>query len=96
MTLRPCLGCGVPCKASRCPRCRAGQRAKYGGAWPELSRRTIEAHVARHGWWCPGWGVEAHESHDLTCDHVVDGDATRLQVLCRGCNTRKRHTGPHR
>jgi hypothetical protein len=74
--------------------CRYAAKAKYRGDWPELSRECIGAHVARHGWWCPGWGVDPHESHDLTTDHVVDGDPTLLQVLCRGCNTRKRHTHP--
>lgn len=64
--------------------------------WTEINRRraAVRAWVDEHGWVCPGYGVPAHESHDLTADHVTpvarggppDGE---LAVLCRSCNGRK-------
>ena len=58
-------------------------------------KADISAHVARHGWWCPGFGVPSHPSRDLTDDHVIglaQGGALLgpTSVMCRGCNTRKR------
>jgi len=51
--------------------------------------------VAQHGWVCPGYRRPPHHVERLTLDHPVplalggallqDGD-----VLCPGCNTRKR------
>lgn len=57
-------------------------------------REAVEAWVGVHGYWCPGYGVPAHESHDLTADHVVPvglgGDPLgEVQVLCRACNSRR-------
>lgn len=55
---------------------------------------AVRAHVARHGWVCPGYGVSPHPSRDLTADDVVPVAATgrpsaELRVLCRSCNSRK-------
>ncbi|MEW2302564.1 HNH endonuclease [Streptomyces sp. NPDC006655] len=56
----------------------------------------LAEHRASHGDYCPGWGVPAHASQDLTVDHVVPlaaggtHDRANLRVLCRGCNARKR------
>lgn len=87
MPPRPCLKCGIlTARGSRCPTCRTAQRAKYRGDWPQRSRQAVAAHVAAHGWNCPGWGTPPHPSRDLTLDHQVG-------VLCRECNARKRRTG---
>lgn len=99
MAVRPCLGCGTPTtNGSRCVDCSRGFRrsrhnALYDTAdWRKRRKSEIAAHVARHGWSCPGFGVPAHGSLDLTLDHVLPGSLARgTQVLCRGCNTRKRH-----
>lgn len=48
----------------------------------------IAAHVATHGWNCPGWKRDSHPSTDLTLDH---GPPQR--VMCRGCNSRKKGLG---
>ena len=55
-------------------------------------------HRAERGPWCSGYGVPAHYSDDLTLDHVLEisrggsvTDRSNLRVLCRSCNTRKRH-----
>ena len=102
MAITACLGCGVPTmNGSRCVACNRGfQRATRNPArdrpeWRKRSKRDIAEHVARHGWWCPGFGVTAHASSDLTLDHVqplaLGGELLgETQVLCRGCNTRKR------
>ncbi len=97
-----CLVCGLPTtNGSRCIPCNRGfRRAVHNPAydqpaWRKRSKRDIAAHVARYGWWCPGFGVPPHSSTDLTLDHT---DPLALggpllcptSVLCRGCNTRKR------
>jgi hypothetical protein len=84
---RPCLVCGTLTDKSRCPEHRAQQRAKYGGAWRSIARTAVRAHVALHGWWCPGHRRPPHESEDLTLDHASN------RVLCRSCNTRSRNFG---
>lgn len=65
--------------------------------WAERRRRAaaVRRWVETHGWWCPGYGREAHEvdDGDLTAEHIraiADGGAPggRLAVLCRPCNSR--------
>lgn len=104
----PCLG--IPGRprclelARRGPRCaactrelEAPQRAVYDDRrWRRLRRRRIREHLERYGPWCPGWGVPAHVSWDLTLDHIVPFDQggapfadDNVFVGCRGCNDRK-------
>ncbi len=97
-----CLACGAQTfNGSRCIPCNRGfekvtkNPARNRPEWRKRSKRDIAEHVARHGWWCPGYDVPAHPSRDLTDDHVDPlalGGALlgATQVLCRGCNTRKR------
>jgi hypothetical protein len=110
MPTRICLECqqstSRPTRRGLCPECQAEleavrpARIVYDSPqWRRLSRSTIRAWVARHGWWCPGWGVEAHASHDLTLDHgrsLATGgapfDPRNTGVLCRACNGRKAAT----
>jgi 5-methylcytosine-specific restriction protein A len=70
-----------------------------GYTWAERKRRraVVEAHVVRHGLWCPGWGVPPHpvkRFSELSADHVVPvfygGQAGPIEVRCLGCNTRRR------
>lgn len=103
MPLKPCLDCGVLSTKSRCPRHRRAQEAGRAQRPTNLTRDAAERkrralavarHRAAYGDWCPGYGVPAHPSSDLTADHVVSvargGDARGpLQVLCRRCNGRK-------
>jgi hypothetical protein len=55
-------------------------------------RRVVADHRALLGDWCPGWERQpAHQSADLTADHVKEvaagGKPTgRLVVRCRSCN----------
>lgn len=95
--MRPCPDCGAP---RRGPTCRCGWRAKT--TRPDLqrasskrrSRDAVAAHVAAHGWVCPGWQRPPHTATDLTWDHTTavhagghpDGPGT---VLCRPCNSSK-------
>src|SRR5262245_57535392 len=81
MSLRPCLVCGTQTSGSRCP---PHKLRTYRGPWRRQAEKTIAAHVAALGWWCPGWKRPAHPSRDLTVDHDVG-------VLCRSCNDRKGH-----
>jgi 5-methylcytosine-specific restriction enzyme A len=103
--LRTCVDCGRSVRGrSRCNDCqRAHQRAKRArrpdlhndAAERERRRRVVADHRALVGDWCPGWGRQpAHQSADLTADHVEevakggrpDG---RLVVRCRSCNSAK-------
>lgn len=72
------------------------RRPEYGAAERERRAAVVRAWRAEYGDWCPGYGVPAHESDDLTADHVVAvhaGGAEQglLTVLCRSCNGRKKH-----
>ena len=94
---RPCLVCGTPSNNSRCathtmPRHRETQRAYNKRGW-----RKASAYVRAMQPYCSRCGSE----WDLTADHVVplarggeevpslDG----IDVLCRRCNSAKKHGG---
>jgi len=94
--LRPCLepGCPQLTSRTRCPAHAAERqrlvdqtgaavhRAAYGGGWKRAARAAVKAHVAAHGWFCPGWDRPSHPAADLVVDHDVG-------VLCRKCNSAK-------
>ena len=71
-------------------------------AWRRLAKRTVEAHVAAHGWRCPGWHREPHPVRPggLAADHpvplVLGGEPlpARPGVLCASCNARKGLSSP--
>lgn len=86
----PCSICSTlgPCEHRGAPR-----RYRASRAWTEQSRALIAAHVAEHGWTCPGWGDD-HQPHpetDLTTHHVqslaTHGPDGELVVLCRSMNS---------
>lgn len=103
MAKRPCIDCGTLTSGTRCPihqanreRGRKQRPTNTTRDWAERQRRAfaVTAHRQVNGNWCPGYGVQAHPSSDLTADHVVSinagGDPNGpLQVLCRSCNGRK-------
>jgi 5-methylcytosine-specific restriction protein A len=73
-------------------------RRPYSGTEQRRRAEAVAAHRAQSGDWCPGWGVSAHGSRDLTADHVVPvamggAEAGDLAVLCRSCNGRKAARG---
>src|SRR4051812_36529449 len=96
---RPCLDCGQPCGASRCPTCSAVAEQRrdaargthtargYDSAWARLSARARRLQP-----WCTDCGA----TDDLTTDHgpeAWDAKATGrritldlIAVLCRSCN----------
>jgi hypothetical protein len=100
--LRSCLGCGRSVRGRpRCIDCerdyQRAKRAKRPDLYADAAERRRRAHaVADHravvGDWCPGWaGQPAHQSADLTADHVKEVAAGgrpdgRLVVRCRSCN----------
>ena len=100
--LRRCLDCPRSVRGrSRCVDCeRDYQRAKrarrpdlYADAAERRRRaRVVADHRAIVGDWCPGWvGQPAHQSADLTADHVREVAAGgrpdgKLVVRCRSCN----------
>lgn len=88
-------GCYTQVKDGRCQQHRIESPTYLERDWPERKRRAqaVADWVAEHGHWCPGYGVPAHPSTDLTADHslaVAHGGAQGpLDVLCRPCNARK-------
>lgn len=109
MGMRPCLRCKrLTSNPSRCNRCDADYQAVrnaqrgsahqrgYTSRYRSLARTVVAEHVRLHGHACPGWQVPAHESSDLTVDHIIPlarggtHDRSNMRVLCRGCNSRKR------
>jgi 5-methylcytosine-specific restriction enzyme A len=100
--IRPCLNCKQPVRGK--PRCSDCQRVKdqakrakrpdlYSDAAERRRReRVVADHRAIVGDWCPGWERQpAHQSADLTADHVREvarggSPAGRLVVRCRSCN----------
>lgn len=61
----------------------------------ERRRRAeaVQAWVRVHGWVCPGYQRDPHESRDLTAAHAVavaaGGTHSVLTVLCRPCNSKQ-------
>lgn len=98
---RRCISCGRPAVAgrSRCSRHGPTNAARHGPnpydhGWQVKAKAAVAEHVAIHGWMCPGYGVPAHRSTDLTGDHArpLSLGGTNdgvVAVLCRRCNTRK-------
>ena len=100
--LRSCLGCGRSVRGKpRCIDCerdyQRAKRARRPDLYADAAERRRRAHlVADHraivGDWCPGWGRQpAHQSADLTADHVKEVAAGgrpdgKLVVRCRSCN----------
>jgi 5-methylcytosine-specific restriction endonuclease McrA len=84
-----CPGRAVSGGRGRCQRHVQSQTQRgYGAAWQALSRaqRRAVPYCARCG-----------ATDDLTADHIVSGDPSRLQTLCRSCNVAKRnHHTPER
>ncbi|GAA4554345.1 hypothetical protein [Pseudonocardia xishanensis] len=113
VTARPCRIAGCPELAERVGRCPAHAaeldrhqrrttptKVTRTSAEQRRRARVVAQHRRVHGDWCPGFEVEAHQSSDLTADHVVSvADAGHgrgpLAVLCRSCNSRKNARSQH-
>ena len=91
---RPCAGCGVIVRSSRCAACRSlkekmrptrAQRG-YDYEWAKLSKQMRELQP-----WCS----RCLRTEDLTLDHITPLSAggrsvySNVQVLCRRCNSEK-------
>ncbi|WP_347955445.1 hypothetical protein [Gordonia aichiensis] len=109
MIPKPCLTCGEPTNAGRCPDChlndrrtRDNQRTRdntttrgYDTTWRKLSERARRLQP-----WCTDCGAV----DDLTADHSPEawhrkhnGKPIRLQdidVVCRRCNARRGRAKP--
>lgn len=67
--------------------------------WLRLRDNAVRAHVAEHGWTCPGWNRPPHqvEPGSLTGDHITSRsaaperrlDPANISVLCLSCNAAK-------
>ncbi len=96
--MRPCLGCGEPTTASRCPACRPAKPGKdrthvhsNTTRWKNLSQRLRKASPSCE--WCG-------TTDALTLDHVIPVSITtelayaveNCRVLCKSCNGRRGNT----
>lgn len=73
-----------------------GPRPQYDEQHQRTSTELIAAHVAQHDWVCPGIPdvTDMHPSTDLVADHLSAGRPEYgYQVICRGCNSRRRALG---
>lgn len=94
--MRPCLDCGTPTEATRCPSCqrakdrgRNHQRTHYHGDWERRSKQTRDQWVAEHGMTCAGLpGKGMHPATTLQLDHTTG------RVLCPTCNVNAGPAGP--
>lgn len=104
MPTRPCLDCGALVNSARCAGCERGrsrvvtrakrERRPYTNRERERRADVVQTWRATVGDWCPGFGVPAHHSMDLTADHPTavgagGSESQSLSVLCRSCNGRK-------
>jgi len=103
--IRPCLARGCSNVVRGKPYCHDCQRVKdqaKRGKRPDLHndaqererrRRVVADHRSLVGDWCPGWERQpAHQSADLTADHVREvarggSPYGPLVVRCRACNS---------
>lgn len=67
----------------------------YDSQWRRTAATAVTEWRAEHGDWCPGWDTDPHPATDLSGDHKTPlsrggtNDPDNVQVLCRGCNSRK-------
>jgi 5-methylcytosine-specific restriction endonuclease McrA len=101
--LKPCLTCGVPTGATRCPAHtlpklersdRPSRQARgYDAAWQRLSSKMRAAHP-----WCELCGTSQAR---LTVDHIVpmslggSNERSNLRILCLDCHNRYGATKRH-
>ena len=105
-TRKPCIDCGIPVRASRCPNCAqkilVNAKPKqpttsrgYGYEWQKL--RTLI--LGRDAWTCYICNKKL-KGADATVDHVVplatdnsraSMDPSNLRACCRSCNSRKKN-----
>lgn len=95
MPTRAPTPCPVCSTLGACPHRGQARRTRSSRTWTTTSADTIAAHVAIHGWTCPGWPDTHHAPHpstDLTVHHVDQlhssgHDTGRHAVLCRSENS---------
>lgn len=94
MTRRPCLSCGEPSSATRCPACATAELVRtdqrrgtptargYNSAWARLSARARRAQP-----FCTDCGTTS----DLSADHLRWPARTLVdvEVVCRPCNSKR-------
>lgn len=89
---RPCVDCGVPSVAGRCPtHAKARKRARNSNT------QTARAVVAAQPW-CTFCGHRGSAANPLQSDHVIPLSVTRTgagpqRTLCRRCNASRGQGG---
>ena len=103
---KPCIDCGMPVRASRCPNCAEKiivitkpkdptTSRGYGYQWQKLRVLILD----RDGWTCYICQKKLTKA-DATVDHVVplsvdrsasSMDPSNLRACCRSCNSRKKN-----
>jgi len=91
---RPCSGCGILVRSSRCAACARLQRlrnprrrhSQYDYEWQQMSKLARQIQP-----WCS----RCLSKKDLTADHIVSiangglNTLDNISVLCRKCNSSK-------
>lgn len=92
--VRPCSGCGILVRDSRCYACARLQALrnprrrhnKYNYEWQKMSKLARQLQP-----WCTKCGTD----RDLTADHILSlaegglNTLDNISVLCRKCNSSK-------
>lgn len=92
-----CDPCQATWQQSRDQQRGSAHQRGYDSAWRRISATAVANHRQVYGDWCPGWNIPAHRATDLTGDHIIakanggKDSADNVQILCRGCNARKRN-----
>jgi hypothetical protein len=72
---------------------RAATVRGRGYRWRQVRRIALGIHVQLYGWTCPGWGVPAHHSYDLTGDHALPLAAGGLSTPANVCSAARATAG---
>lgn len=98
-------GCTEPAAPTRCAKHQTQRNSELRRTTPTKVARenpevrahraaAVDAHVAQHGWVCPGDDQhDRHKTHDLVADDpmpiALGGDPLQeLVVMCRSANSR--------
>lgn len=99
MPPKPCLGCGTPGPASRCPECRPKRthRTPQNPIHASYQWKKLSKSVRKYSPQCERCGHTGSDDNPLSAEHIFPVsthpeyayERLALACLCRRCNARK-------